>query len=225
MEAHFRRSDPVTEEFGALHTTAKTESAAKDQVVTRELYFRTERQDQMEIGPRIKALRVAQNMTQEELASRTDLSKGFISQLENDATSPSIATLMQILDVLGISLADFFREVKSEQVVFGRQARVLAPESNDKVRFELLVPKAINREIDPALVTLSPGARTVADKMHEGEEFGYVITGEIVLVLDGAEHLVKAGECFSFYPNVPHWLENRAEREAKLIWVTNPPTH
>lgn len=179
----------------------------------------------MDIGQRIKALRVAQQMTQEELANRTDLTKGFISQLENDATSPSIETLTQILDVLGVSLADFFREYKSERVVFGRVARVLASESNDKIRFELLVPRAINRSIDPALVTMHPGSRTDVDKMHEGEEFGYVISGEIVLVLDGIEHRVKAGECFSFYPTAPHWVENRAEREAKLIWVTNPPTH
>lgn len=189
------------------------------------LYFRTERQAAMNIGQRIKALRVAQQLTQEELASRTDLTKGFISQLENDATSPSIATLTQILDVLGISLSNFFRELKAEQVVFGRNARVLAPESNDKIRFELLVPKAINRSIDPALVTLAAGSKTAPDKMHEGEEFGYVITGEIVLVLDGAEHKVKAGESFSFIPSVPHWLENRSEREAKVVWITNPPTH
>lgn len=182
-------------------------------------------QARMDIGQRIKALRVAQQMTQEEVANRSDLTKGFISQLENDATSPSIATLTQILDVLGVSLADFFRGYKSERVVFGRQARVLSSESNDLVRFELLVPRAINRSIDPAFVTLAPGARTDVDKMHEGEEFGYVMTGEVVLVLDGIEHKVKAGECFSFYPNVPHWVENRADREAKLLWVTNPPTH
>jgi transcriptional regulator with XRE-family HTH domain len=179
----------------------------------------------MDIGQRIKALRVAQQMTQEELANRADLTKGFISQVENDESSPSIATLTQILEVLGVKLADFFREYKSERVVFGRLARVLAAESSDKVRFELLVPRAINRSIDPALVTLKPGGRTVVDKMHEGEEFGYDITGEIVLVLDGVDNPVKAGECFSFYPNVQHWLENRSDREAKIIWVTNPPTH
>jgi len=104
-------------------------------------------------------------------------------------------------------------------------ARILASESTENVRFELLVPRAINRSIDPALVTVKPSGRTVLDKPHEGEEFGYVITGAVVLVLDGIEHPVKAGECFSFYPNVPHWLENRTAREAKLIWVTNPPTH
>ena len=65
----------------------------------------------------------------------------------------------------------------------------------------------------------------MADKMHEGEEFAYVISGEIVLVLDGAEHKVKAGESFSFIPSVPHWLENRSVREAKVVWITNPPTH
>ena len=63
----------------------------------------------MEIGVKIKQLRLQRGLTQEELASRTELTKGFISQLERDLTSPSIATLMDILEALGTDVASFFR--------------------------------------------------------------------------------------------------------------------
>ena len=70
----------------------------------------------MEIGKKIKFLRQQNNLTQEELADRCELSKGFISQLENDMTSPSITTLTYILDALGTNLAEFFSEEQEEQV-------------------------------------------------------------------------------------------------------------
>ena len=75
----------------------------------------------MEIGTKLKELRVLKGLTQEELADRAELSKGFISQLERDLTSPSIATLMDILQCLGTTIGEFFNETPDEQVVFGKQ--------------------------------------------------------------------------------------------------------
>ena len=74
----------------------------------------------MEIGDKIRRLRVAKQLTQEELAFRCELSKGFISQLENDLTSPSIATLIDILDTLGTNLTEFFSEDTNEKIVFSK---------------------------------------------------------------------------------------------------------
>ena len=70
----------------------------------------------MEIGPKLRELRIAKNLTQEELADRAELSKGFISQLERDLTSPSIATLVDILQCLGTTINEFFSEDPEEQV-------------------------------------------------------------------------------------------------------------
>ena len=72
----------------------------------------------MDIGKKIKELRVAKGLTQEELADRSELSKGFISQLERDLTSPSIATLMDILQCLGTTVSEFFQEEPEDQIVF-----------------------------------------------------------------------------------------------------------
>jgi transcriptional regulator with XRE-family HTH domain len=180
----------------------------------------------MRIGPKLKELRVSQMMTQGELADRSDLTKGFISQLEHDQTSPSIATLNQILDVLGADLAEFFQQREAEQVVFGGAERVETEDPDEGVKFELLIPRAINGSaLDPALVELAPGVQTEKDKMHEGEEFGFVMSGEVVLVLGKSEYRVRRGECFLFQSRQTHYLVNKGKRPAKLLWVTTPPTH
>ena len=64
----------------------------------------------MQIGEKIRRLRIEKQLTQEELANRCELSKGFISQVENDLTSPSIATLMDILEILGTNPTEFFSD-------------------------------------------------------------------------------------------------------------------
>src|SRR5512136_278149 len=111
----------------------------------------------VKIGEQLKRLRIINSLTQEELASRADLTKGFISQLENDATSPSIATLKDILDVFGVSMQEFFGETgNDEDIVFGKDARVQAS-GDEGLKVELLVPGAQNREMDPVLLTLAPG--------------------------------------------------------------------
>ena len=75
----------------------------------------------MEIGKKIKGLRIQRGLTQEELASRCELSKGFISLVERDLTSPSIATLMDMLESLGTDMKTFFGEATDEKVVFGEK--------------------------------------------------------------------------------------------------------
>ena len=72
----------------------------------------------MDLGIKIKRLRLQCGLTQEELADRCELTKGYISQLENNLTSPSIATLMDILEVLGSDLKSFFNEEVEQKIVF-----------------------------------------------------------------------------------------------------------
>lgn len=84
--------------------------------------------DSISIGEKIKQLRTKYGLTQEELAARTELSKGFISQLERDLASPSIATLMDILEALGTNIRDFFNESIEEKVVFGSRGYICAGE-------------------------------------------------------------------------------------------------
>lgn len=178
----------------------------------------------MKIGERLKRLRIINSLTQEELASRADLTKGFISQLENDATSPSIATLKDILDVFGVSMQEFFSDTTdAEDIVYGKDERVQA--SNDeKIQVELLVPGAQNREMDPVLVTLAPGEEMDEQQFHEGEEFGFVLLGKVQLKLDEKLHTVRKDECFYFSSDKKHSVKNIGKGPARILWVVTPPT-
>lgn len=176
----------------------------------------------LNIGLKLKRLRMERGLTQEELASRACLTKGFISQLERDLTSPSIATLKTILDVLGVDLADFFRDVRHHPVVGHERKRVLSSRSTEECKIYYLLPGATGRLMDAVMVVLSKGARTPEEDAHGGEEFGFVLKGRILLWLDQQFYKLKSGDCFSFKSATKHWIENVGEGEAHILWVVSP---
>ncbi len=177
--------------------------------------------DEIKIGEKLRRLRIENGLTQEELANRAYLTKGFISQLERDLTSPSVATLKSILDVLGVELAEFFQDMPHPSVVAKKSARVLSSESSDTCEIYFLLPRAMGRLMDPVFVRLHKGARTPQDPPHEGEEFGYLIKGSVTLWLDGKQHKLSAGDCFYFKSFTQHWIENTGRGEATLLWVVS----
>lgn len=178
----------------------------------------------MKIGHKLKRLRMANSLTQEELASRSDLSKGFISQIENDAASPSIATLEDILEVLGKTPTKFFSGIDDvEKVVYPKDDRLLTPDSDKKVRIELLIPGSGNRKMDPVLVSIKPGRETFKDPAHEGEELGYLLKGKISLNLDDKTFKVEEGDCFYFSADKKHSIINIGKDTAKILWIVTPP--
>ncbi len=126
------------------------------------------------IGERISMMRQAKGLTQEELASRADLTKGFISQVERNLTSLSVESLLAILDALDEKPSAFFDETFDEKIVFKVKDRVEL-EKEDVASFQILVPAAQNRLMDPAFVALKPGEK-MEEGPHEGEEFGFVLS-------------------------------------------------
>lgn len=177
----------------------------------------------MEIGVKIKQLRQQRGLTQEELASRTELTKGFISQLERDLTSPSIATLMDILEALGTDVASFFRESADESVVYSADDMFVKEES-DGYSIQWLVTNAQKNALEPILVTIPAGVSVAEDAPHEGEEFGYVLSGNVTLVLGDKKYRVKKGGSFYFRPTRVHYLTNVGRIEARVLWVSTPPS-
>ncbi len=177
----------------------------------------------MVIGAKIKSLRLASDLTQEELADRCELTKGYISQLENDLTSPSIATLIDILSALGTDLKEFFSEVESEEkIAFSKDEFI--EKKTDCYTLNWLVPNCLKNEMEPVHMSINPRCETEVDFPHEGEEFGFILKGEIVLVLGKKKIKVKKGESFYFKAEKEHKLINRTSTIAELIWVSSPPT-
>ena len=178
----------------------------------------------MSIGNKIKELRVARNLTQEELADRAELSKGFISQVERDLTSPSIATLIDILQCLGTNLNDFFSEKTDEQVVFHEEDFFEKEDLELQNKIEWIIPNAQKNMMEPIRLTLQPGGSTYLDLPHEGEEFGYVLHGSIKIHIGTKVYSAKKGESFYFTPHSEHYITANKTTGAKLIWVSTPPS-
>lgn len=179
----------------------------------------------MDIGAKLRGLRIGLNLTQEELADRAELSKGFISQVERNLTSPSIATLTDLLECLGSSLNAFFAETASEKLVFSRDDHFVKEDAEGlRGRITWLVPNAQKNSMEPMLVELGPGGRTHEIPPHDGEEVGYVLSGSIQLVMGLKRHRVSAGESFCIQPREPHHLLNPGRRTATVLWVSTPPS-
>lgn len=176
----------------------------------------------MDIGLKLKELRILKGLTQEELADRAELSKGFISQLERNLTSPSIATLTDILQCLGTTLGEFFNETPEEQIVFGRADYFEKTDSELKNEIKWIIPNAQKNVMEPIMPTLEPGGETYPDNPHEGEEFGYVLQGTVTIHLGNKIHKAKKGESFYFVPDKKHYLTSKAG--AVILWVSSPPS-
>lgn len=178
----------------------------------------------MQIGNKIKDLRIQKGLTQEELADRCELSKGFISQLERDLTSPSIATLIDILQCLGTDLKEFFSDSSEEQISFKETDYFEKIDEDLKNKVEWIIPNAQKNMMEPIRLTLAAGGSTYPDNPHEGEEFGYILSGSITLILGKRAIKVKKGESFYFTANATHYIKANPKTGATLIWVSTPPS-
>lgn len=178
----------------------------------------------MQIGEKIKRLRIEKHLTQEELANRCELSKGFISQVENDLTSPSIATLIDILDILGTNLNEFFSDDNNEKIAFTKDDMFEKEDNDLKYKLMWLVPNAQKNQMEPIMISLEPDGKYTEEEPHEGEEFGFVLSGTIYVHIGDRKIKVKKGESFYFKPKANHFISNAGKVNAKVIWISTPPS-
>lgn len=176
----------------------------------------------MDIGEKIRNLRISQGLTQEELAQRCELTKGFISQVERDIASPSIASFIDILDALGVSPSDFFQDRK-EKIVFHEEEFIEFVDQEKGYTINWLVPNSQKNLMEPIIVDIDSNSSSETIIPHEGEEFGYVLKGTLELNLGKEKYRVKAGESFYFKTKENHYLKNIGKGVAKVLWISSPP--
>ena len=179
----------------------------------------------MDIGEKLRELRIQRNLTQEELANRCELSKGFISQVERNLASPSIATLIDLLECLGTNLKSFFSDDSNEKVVFSPQDMFEKEDDEDQHgKITWLIPDAQKNSMEPILLELQPGAQSHTLPPHEGEEFGYVLKGQVTLYAGKRKFTVKRGYSFCLHPATPHYLQSTGQTPATVLWISTPPS-
>lgn len=177
----------------------------------------------IDIGKRIKQLRIKNSLTLEELASRTELTKGFLSQLERNLTAPSLQTLEDISEALGTTMSEFFKEEKEEQVVFTANDAFI--DEQDDFIIHWIVPNAQKNDMEPIILKLHPLMSSKVIEPHEGQEMGYVLSGKVYLcqVDDPKGIPVNKGDTFYINGDKAHYLKNKSNRDAEILWISTPP--
>lgn len=178
------------------------------------------------LGRRLRAVRLARNYTIAEVAQLSDMSRSFISMLENGKTNISATRLQRLAAVFDLSMSDLLPDEQSRglvQVVRGGKGATLRgfPEG---VSAQLLV-RDMQRRIQPVLLTLEPGSRHANEHGHAGEEFVFVLEGTLEISIDQGEHLALAAGDAAFYPSaLSHEFRNVSGDTCRLLTISTPNT-
>jgi DNA-binding transcriptional MerR regulator/quercetin dioxygenase-like cupin family protein len=173
------------------------------------------------MGARLRRLRTQRNLSLAEVAAAAGISIGFLSALERSQMSASVGTLRRLARYYRTNILDFFDVTDSNtRLVRPPQRKVL--EAGPGVRMELLAWG--NKVLEPHLFRVAPRAGSGESYAHEGEEFLFVLRGELKIALAGEEYHLKRGDSFCFESTTPHRWKNPGRSETWLLWVNTPPT-
>src|SRR4051812_46073365 len=178
------------------------------------------------VGQRIRDLRRTRAMSLETVAARTDLSIGFLSQIERGLSSPSLRVLATLADVLGVGLAGLFGAQETtgaapDAIVTREHQRAKLNLWRTGISKQLLSPAGSEGRLNLFLVHMEPGGST-GDELytHDGEEAGLVLEGAMTLTVDAETWQLKSGDSFRFASRRPHRFSNPAEdAKAVVLWV------
>lgn len=175
------------------------------------------------IGNRIKQLRTKNGLTLEELASRTELTKGFLSQLERNLVAPSLQTLDDVSEALGVTMSEFFKEESNEQIVFTKEDAFVDEQEGKTIHW--IVPNAQKNLMEPILLELNPHETSQTISPHEGEEMGYVLQGSAYLCIEGEmkEMRIQKGTTFYLKGEKEHCIKNKGDKMCSILWISTPP--
>ena len=173
------------------------------------------------IGSRIRAARKAQRMTIEQVADVTGLTKGFLSRVERDLTSPSVASLVTLCQVLSVDIGDLFaatdvaltRADEAPKISFGGDGIV-----------ETLLTARSERRVQLLRGVIEPGGKGESElySVDCDVDVLHVVRGRIVLILSNERYELSAGDTLSFPGREPHTWINPTDEEVEVLWVLVP---
>ncbi|HZU40020.1 MAG TPA: XRE family transcriptional regulator [Solirubrobacteraceae bacterium] len=176
------------------------------------------------LGPRVRALREAMDLSLRDLAERSGVSAPMLSQVERGETSPTLHVAARIAAGLDLRLSQLVRLDEDGAVSIVRAAERRRGPQRGGHRYEILTPPLPGQRAELSRHTLAPGAHTGGPgdpPMHEpgSRETALVESGRVVLHCDGHAHELAAGDCVTFDADLPHHFENPGTEEAVLLAV------
>jgi DNA-binding transcriptional MerR regulator/mannose-6-phosphate isomerase-like protein (cupin superfamily) len=174
------------------------------------------------IGPRLRRLRTQRSLSLGHVARAVGVSIGFLSAIEREQMSASIATLRRLARFYQINILSLFdpSEANPGRVKPGER-KIL--DAGPGVRMELL--SWGNTMMEPHLFRIAPSAGSGESYAHEGEEFLYILRGSLeISLVDGERLCLEEGDSFYFESSNEHRWKNPGKKEALVLWVNTPPT-
>jgi transcriptional regulator with XRE-family HTH domain len=178
----------------------------------------------MELGDKIRSLRLKQKISIEQLSAMTGLSKGLISQIERDITGPSVASLWKIAKALNVTMNYFFDDYDDfNQVVRKDERKKMIMEKANRT-FELLCPD-LKKQIEMMWIEIEAGDSSKDELIsHDGEECGVVIKGTLRVLSGDKVYDLDEGDSIYLDSTIPHRYVNMGDTTSISIWAMVPPS-
>jgi len=173
------------------------------------------------VGPRLRQLRTKRSASLADVSAAAGISVGFLSAIERSQMSASVGTLRRLARYYRTNILDFFDPTESNTRLV-RPAKRKVLNAGPGVRMELLAWG--NTVMEPHLFRIAPQAGSGESYAHEGEEFLFVLRGELQIALADQEYHLRRGDSFYFESATPHHWRNPGRSETWLLWVNTPPT-
>jgi transcriptional regulator with XRE-family HTH domain len=170
------------------------------------------------VGALIRARRRQLGFTLQQLGDASNLSVGYLSQVERDHATPTLGSLAGIARALGVGLDYFVAQPRAQDALTRSETRPHFSISGSSVSYERLGAEFPGNQLSSFILTVPPGysSETVS---HEGEELIYILEGSITQYLDGQAMIMKAGDSLHYRGNTPHAWSNPNEIPAKILWT------
>lgn len=183
------------------------------------------------IGTRLKHARLLMGLNLKELAQKAELTEGYLSKIERDVAQPSFAVLHRLVRVLGLNMSALFppEGADSRFVSVVRQhdrASITTGHrrAGNQVTLQKLVAGAVHQLLQVNIHVVEPKGGSNELIHHKGEEFGYVLEGELELIVEDTTVRLGAGDAFHFDSEHGHRYQNPGDVTARILWVNTPPT-
>lgn len=179
------------------------------------------------IGERIKKSRNEKSMSLRELANKVELSASFLSQIEQGKASPSIENLKKIANSLDVRVSYLIEDEDEERnVEHIRKGHVRYIESRDSnTKMALLTMSNSEKNMEPILYEIGVDGESGRNYYsHSGEEFIYILEGELIIYISDKEYKLVKGDSLYFKSSLKHRFKNISGKETKALWVVSPPT-
>ncbi|MEH6812002.1 MAG: cupin domain-containing protein [Motiliproteus sp.] len=179
----------------------------------------------MDVGSRLKEIRLQKKLSQRELAKRAGVTNSTISLIEQNRVSPSVSSLKKVLDGLPMQMQAFFAMNVPEQKQFFYPANEFPELGHGNIQVCLVGQNYPNRKLSVVHENYPPGADTGAEMLtHDGQEGGFVIKGELELTVDGEIKLLNAGDGYYFDSSLPHRFRNTSTIDCEIVSANTPPS-